>query len=115
MRKADEDWLAAKWLLSEDSPVHTPALFHLQQAAEKWLKALLIHKNRDFDRRHDLHYLLELLQEKSLNIHADLMDELSPFAVEIRYPGDLPHFSRSQAICLLEKVTTLRSHIRNLI
>ena len=35
--KAEEDWLAAGWLLQEDSPVVLPAIFHIQQAAEKLL------------------------------------------------------------------------------
>ena len=44
--KAEEDWMSAEWLLREDSPVVTPALFHLQQAAEKWKQALRTFGNR---------------------------------------------------------------------
>lgn len=61
--KGEEDWSSAQILLRDESPLVTPALFHLQQCAEKLLKALLIKKNIRFERRHDLSYLLRLADE----------------------------------------------------
>jgi HEPN domain-containing protein len=61
--------------------------FHAQQAAEKLLKALLsIHAVR-FPKTHDLHELLNLLEEAGEMLPAELtrVDELTPFAVEPRY------------------------------
>jgi len=44
LAKADEDLAAAKCLLDADVPLPLPAAFHIQQSAEKMLKALLIWK-----------------------------------------------------------------------
>jgi HEPN domain-containing protein len=48
--KAEEDWDSARVLLGDDSPLVTPALFRMQQCAEKLLKALLIKKKTPFER-----------------------------------------------------------------
>ena len=95
--KGEEDWRSAQVLLRDDLPLVTPALFHLQQCAEKLLKALLIKRNVRFERRHDLSYLLRLASENELSCHSHILNQLNPFAVEIRYPGDLPQFSVSEA------------------
>jgi HEPN domain-containing protein len=41
VEKAETDFLAAKALAREVLPLHEPVCFHCQQAAEKYLKALL--------------------------------------------------------------------------
>ena len=111
LEKADEDWKSAEWLLQEESPVVTPSLFHLQQAAEKWLKAYLVSRGIAFERRHDLLYLLELTASPSLSPHVATLAELTPFAVEFRYPGDLPQFSRGEGLALMNRVRSFREAI----
>lgn len=106
--KAEEDWLSAKWLLEEESPVTTPALFHLQQCVEKLLKGNLVKDSVRFERKHDLGYLLHLSENPHFDAYADLLDELNPFAVELRYPGDLPIFSKKEAREILAKVQDFR-------
>ena len=59
LHKADEDYRSAQILLRDSEPLVTPAMFHLQQNAEKLLKALLVKKEIIFERRHDLTYLLK--------------------------------------------------------
>jgi HEPN domain-containing protein len=113
--KSDEDWRAAEILLSDTCPLVTPSLFHLQQCAEKLLKALLIQRNIGFERRHDLSYLLELTGAASLEPHARLLAELNPFAVEFRYPGDLPIFSISEVEALRLRLAEFRDGILPLI
>ena len=113
--KAEEDWRSANVLLGHDSPLVTPALFHMQQCAEKLLKALLIKKKIDFERRHDLSYLLGLADAPNVQSHARLLNELNPFAVEIRYPGDLPQFSILEASAMLSRLDRFRDSIRPLI
>jgi hypothetical protein len=54
LAKADEDRAAAQCLACADDPLLLPAVFHVQQSAEKFLKALLIAKGLDFGRKHDL-------------------------------------------------------------
>lgn len=111
LAKAEEDWDSARVLLGDESPLVTPALFHMQQCAEKLLKALLIKKKVYFERRHDLSYLLRLADEPELLSHSRLLNELNPFAVEIRYPGDLPQFSVSEASELLGNLGSFREAI----
>lgn len=113
--KSDEDWRSAQILLSDKCPLITPSLFHLQQCAEKLLKALLIRRNIPFERRHDLSYLVELTREGSLTKYAKLLAELNPFAVEFRYPGDLPDFSVNEVEKLMLRLAGFREEIRCLI
>ena len=111
LAKAEEDWCSVKVLLGDESPLITPALFHMQQCAEKLLKALLIKNKIHFERRHDLSYLLHLANETTLHVHARLLNELNPFAVEIRYPGDLPVFSIQEA----RRLSSHLGHFRDVI
>ena len=61
--------------------------FHAQQAAEKAIKAVLIHCDLDFPFVHDLRLLANLFPA-DLRFAAELsgIDELTPFAVTTRYP-----------------------------
>ena len=113
--KSDEDWRSAEVLLADSSPLVTPALFHLQQCAEKLLKALLVQKRISFERRHDLSYLHKLCDEPLIAPHSRLLLELTPFAVEFRYPGDLPQFSISEAEQLMGRVEIFRNKLRPLV
>jgi len=115
LAKAEEDWNSARVLLGDDTPLVTPSLFHMQQCAEKLLKARLIQKNTPFERRHDLSYLLHLVRETDLQNHARILNELNPFAVEMRYPGDLPQFSVNEAASMLDKLSHFRGDILALI
>ena len=65
--------------------------FHAQQAAEKSIKAVLAQHEVSFGRSHDLAYLLGLLPP-SLSIPVSLVElpVLNKFAVQYRYPGDIP-------------------------
>lgn len=74
--------------LSGDPALHDSlAGFHAQQAVEKALKAVLSQAGVAFRRTHDLAELLDLLADSGLPAppHADLLDELNPYAVEMRY------------------------------
>jgi HEPN domain-containing protein len=66
--------------------------FHAQQAAEKAIKALLILHGVSFPYVHDLATLLTLF-EKAIGDLPDSIrqaERLTPFAVEMRYPGAAP-------------------------
>lgn len=82
--------------LSEDPGLHDSlAGFHAQQAVEKALKAVLAHAGVVFRRTHDIAELLDLLEDAGLEAppYAHRLDELNPYAVEVRYglvePGGL--------------------------
>jgi HEPN domain-containing protein len=61
--------------------------FHLQQAVEKALKAVLSAAGVAFRRTHDIAELLDLVADNRLPDppHADWLDELNPYAVSVRY------------------------------
>lgn len=63
--------------------------FEAQQAAEKALKALLLHLIGEYPRTHAFTVLLTRL-ESQVPVPAKVRDviELSDYAVQMRYPGD---------------------------
>jgi HEPN domain-containing protein len=66
--------------------------FHGQQAVEKHLKSLLVHYQVDFPKTHDIARLLDLVELVEAGVASATRDaeRLTPFGVEIRYPGDSP-------------------------
>ena len=90
LRYAQEDLAAAVALAGDESVVPRHPAWLAQQAAEKAIKAALVAAGRPFPRTHDLDRLVRLLADPSvvLATGADLSD-LTEYAVESRYPGDL--------------------------
>ncbi len=82
---AQEDLASAKLLSNE--PFMT-ALFHIQQCAEKALKAYMVSKKNSFIRTHDLNRLVDICME----INADFETirffaaVLTPYETAGRYP-----------------------------
>ena len=99
LQKAGSDLLAAQILIRYSELALGPAAFHCQQAAEKTLKAFLISRAVPFDRVHSLVYLLDLceVEEPTLAALREHTEMLSPYAVEIRYPGDIIEISSEEA------------------
>ena len=107
VRKAEEDWQGAQELSAREPPLRDLASFHCQQAAEKYLKALLQENGIAFPKTHDLELLLGLLLpiDKNLATLSRGLSSLTEFAVEYRYPGTRATTRRMQsAKRLAEKV-----------
>lgn len=66
--------------------------FNAQQAAEKAIKAVFICRGVVFPYVHDLKRLLRLLTRNGAKVpkYAWAAQELTPFAIEVRYPGHAP-------------------------
>jgi HEPN domain-containing protein len=66
--------------------------FHCQQAAEKYLEALLTGYHVEFPKTHDLQLLLALVDRIAPDLAKEMneADWLRPFGVRIRYPSDQP-------------------------
>lgn len=111
LSKGEEDLAAAEWLLKSDTPLTLASAFHIQQAAEKFLKALLVEKGITFEKKHDLPYLLERAEEDTLQSHLGFLEHLSPYAVEFRYPGDFIAPSDQETLHLLEQLKAFRADI----
>jgi len=65
--------------------------YDAQQAAEKAIKALLIHLRVRYPYTHDLAQLLTLIEQSGQSVPGDIKRSaaLSDYAVETRYPGDI--------------------------
>ena len=63
--------------------------FDAQQAAEKAIKAIFIHRGETFPYSHDIDRLLRLLEKIGLKIpkYVNKATELTQYAHETRYPG----------------------------
>ncbi len=98
LQKAEEDLGVADLLLAQHTPYLSATGFHLQQAVEKFLKALLVRHQIEFPKTHDLGKLLDLLTsvEAPLVEALESLTGLNTYSVEARYPGDLPVVSRAE-------------------
>lgn len=88
-RKANADLKLATYALAiEDNELDMEIVFfHLQQAAEKYLKALLSFNGIHFEKVHDIQRLIDVCITNSIELPAytGSFVELNPFAVEGRY------------------------------
>lgn len=89
LKKAEEDLLVVNKLTEDEYFAKSTVCFHCQQAAEKYLKALLIANKREIKKTHNIEYLLSECEEIDRNFANINPGNLSDFGVEIRYPGDL--------------------------
>ena len=89
---AEEDLGSAKTLLKGKKPFLSAACFHAQQCAEKYLKALLIFKDFDFPKSHDLVTLDSLCNQNGIftGFDRERLAYLTKHAVQTRYPGNQP-------------------------
>lgn len=83
--------------------------FDAQQAAEKAIKAVLVHRSVDFPKTHDIGRLLTLATEAGVPAADDLQGAaaLTPFAAAGRYPtswGDTDEAEYRDAVRLAERV-----------
>jgi HEPN domain-containing protein len=100
--KAGVDYRTAERLLQDAEPIRESIASHCQQAAEKYLKAFLVSRRIEFPKTHSIGRLLDLVSSISPELAASLEDAelLTPFGVEMRYPGDIPELLPGQ-----EKIT----------
>jgi HEPN domain-containing protein len=87
--KAEDDRQGAHQLAACKPPLRDLVCFHCQQAAEKYLKALLQELGLAVPKTHELNNLLNLLlpHEPSLATLRRVLVSLSRYAVEYRYQG----------------------------
>jgi HEPN domain-containing protein len=93
--------------LIDDADIPDDGLgFHVQQAVEKMVKAILAHNGVSYERTHNIAYLLRLLDGAGISKPngADDLPNLSPWAAELRY-GRLPEAvpDRRQMRALVEQ------------
>ena len=112
VRKAEEDWDGACDLAARKPPLPDLTCFHCQQAAEKYLKALLQESGAHVPKTHDLGDLLNLLLAHDGTLAPLLrgLRSLSRYAVEYRYPG--LRATKRQMETALRRAERVRREIR---
>lgn len=108
VKKAENDLKNATHTLKmgDDCPYDT-VCFHAQQAAEKYIKALLTYFSVDFPKSHDIGELISLLSSHVvLNLEVEGQERLTDYATTSRYPGDeaLTRSDAEDALTLAKKV-----------
>jgi HEPN domain-containing protein len=115
--KAEEDLGAAEILILHKTSYLSTVGFHCQQAAEKFLKALLTFNQIEFPKTHDLGALLDFVSPVDAPLAESLNDILllNPYGVEVRYPGDMPDIEPEDAQKALELAKRVRDAVLKLL
>jgi HEPN domain-containing protein len=102
LRKAASDLAVARDIAPNPDHLDDAVGFHVQQAVEKSLKAMLALEELPIPRTHDLTFLVELLVEHGIAPPAPVSraEWLSPWAVSTRYEDIDDTLDREQAIQL---------------
>ena len=114
--KAEHDLLNIENnLAARDVPWDTVG-FHAQQCVEKYLKALLISRQVDPPKIHDLTELYALLPDGLLvDFNVRLLEELNPYSIEGRYPGVWEPVEQGEALRAVDAARTIRQAIRRIL
>ena len=89
MVKAWRDLETARRSATGEPPFYDVAVYHCQQAAEKAVKAFLVHHGKAYEKTHDIEVLVDLAGEIEAGFSklADAADALTPYATRFRYPN----------------------------
>jgi HEPN domain-containing protein len=115
LKKAEADFVAAGKLSRQKVPLHDQVCFFCQQAAEKWLKALMEELGLTIPHTHNLVALLPLLtpHHGALRSLRRGLDFLTRFAVGTRYPGEMAR--KRQALAAVRWANRVRVVCRPLL
>jgi len=111
--KAEGDFhTASREAQARKAPNYDAVCFHGQQCTEKYLKAYLQERGQRFPPVHDLIELLELClpYDGTFELQRDLLKDLTKYAVEFRYPGELA--TRDDARASLKAMKVVRAFMR---
>jgi HEPN domain-containing protein len=112
--KADSDLKNASHEIEHEDPALDTICFHAQQTVEKYLKAFLVFSDTEIPKTHSLIRLIRdcILIDTSFSEHIDKnIDELTDFAVEIRYADEFYFPSIEEARDAIEKAEFVRSFV----
>ncbi|MCS7338256.1 MAG: HEPN domain-containing protein [Verrucomicrobiae bacterium] len=113
VKKAENDFKVASQISRHRKDIVPDAVcFFCQQCIEKYLKARLTEAGIEFPRTHDLRLLLDLCLrvEPLWSNYADILDEMSDYAVDYRYPGRSATLQEARSA--LKHCSQLRAKIR---
>lgn len=115
LHKADNDWLNVQNNLAASRIPWDTVCFHAQQAIEKSLKALLLHRGIVPPRVHDLVKLIDASPVDSAELKQWRKDfrELNGFAVKSRYGGKDPAPAKARVV--VKRAEQIRKAVLELI
>lgn len=89
LRRARSNLARARAAPTAPEILYEDLCFDAQQAAEKAVKAVLVHRSVEFPKTHDLNRLLGLVLADGLDVPEAIReaDRLTRHAVQSRYPG----------------------------
>ena len=109
MLKGESDRLSADLIVQSPGPYDT-ACFHAQQAAEKYLKAVVALSGSPIPRTHDLDEIYDecLAVQPALILDRTELSVLTPYAVQLRYNPDFwpDQAQAQQALATVDRVRT---------
>ena len=109
LRRARSNLARAKALADLPDMIYEDACFDAQQAAEKAIKAILVHTQVPFPKTHSISALLQLCADCGIVVQPHLLEAtiLTDYAVEARYPGlleDVTEEEYDRAINLADRL-----------
>jgi HEPN domain-containing protein len=104
LRRARSNLARARAGRSAPEVLYEDLCFDAQQAAEKVIKAVLVHRQIAFPKTHDIIDLLTILQRSGLAVPLEIQqaDLLTEYAVETRYPGLSEEVAKEDYVRALE-------------
>lgn len=113
LRHAEEDFQVAQELMERGRVSYNPVGFHAQQAAEKFIKALLTRHGVAFPKTHSIRILLELAVPTLPDLYDRLISAhiLTPYGVDIRYPGESPTLGRDEGAEAVRLAASVRTEV----
>jgi HEPN domain-containing protein len=98
--KAKEDLSAAQALIAAADQADHVVGFHLQQAVEKALKAVLASEAVEIPRTHDLAYIVESLADAGIELPESVASSewLTPWGVLFRYDAGPAELDRAAGV-----------------
>ncbi len=109
LRRAKSNLTRARLLAGQPGVLYEDLCFDAQQAAEKALKAVLVHQQARFPKTHSVAELLTLVQRSGVEVPGEIQNAtlLTPYAVEARYPGlweEVTAADHEEAVATAERV-----------
>lgn len=115
IQKADEDLGFAEIGL-QHSNFFAQICFHFQQAAEKYLKAVIVANELEFRPVHDLQELVVVIKNKLPEVETIAGDcaYLNPYYIDTRYPVHWPsNYDRSTAEAAADAAEKIKIWVMN--
>lgn len=111
--KAQHDLATARKVAADPDPYLDTAIYHCQQAAEKAVKGFLVFRDQEFDKTHNIQFLVALAIpfEAGFSSWLEVGARLTPYAGMFRYPGEVLEPNRAEFDQALQEAEELYNFV----